>query len=106
VTNEATTTVTLKTNDRLVLRAMAEKWRQDKKRSGFCRYGAWVRSDGRRVLSPDSFFDAWTQRLTAQGFSDCVRGLARLGLVELFDGNIEAFYEIKDKAWLALSHMM
>jgi hypothetical protein len=93
----------LRTNDLLVLRLMAEKWRQDKKRGGFCRYGTWTVSAGQRSFVPDPFFDAWTQRLTAQGFSECVRTLARLALLELFDGFTEAFYEVTEKARLLLA---
>jgi hypothetical protein len=93
----------LKTNDLFVLRTMAEKWRQDKKKGGFCRYGTWSLSGGQRGFIADPFFADWTQRLTAQGFSDCVRGLARLGLLELFDGFTEAFYEVTEKARLLLA---
>jgi hypothetical protein len=95
----------LKANALFVLKAMVEKWRQDKRRKGFCSIGARVGDIDRGPVIPDRFFADWVERLTLEGFRACVDGLAELGLVQLFAGGaFAAFYEITEKAKRALAN--
>jgi hypothetical protein len=85
-------------NTGFVLKAMTEKWRRDKRKVGFCKFGSWTHRAGRAQIVPEEFFSDWVRRLTPQGFKDCIDSLAADGFIEVFTGgNIHAFYEVTEK---------
>ncbi len=83
-----------------VMKTMAEKFKRDTRKNGFCRYGTRGGAETRGEVVPDEFFGEWVKRLSSPGFKEYVDSLSQDGYIEFYDTKAtDIFYEITPLGW-------